>query len=78
MQLQKLVTEHSAKRRDGIWSRSLKKWGWVLREKEVEGLVTQLEVHKATLGITLLMATQLVFHIPQIFSRFGMLTVGFQ
>lgn len=35
-----------------------KKWRWTFQEKEVAGLRVQLEAHKATLNITLLLSTQ--------------------
>lgn len=58
LQLESLIKAHQIKTKDGWISRQWKRGKWVLRDKEVKSLRTQLEVHKATLKITLLLSTQ--------------------
>lgn len=58
LQLQVLLKTHEIKSTDGILARKWKQWSWTLQEKEVTALRAQLEAHKATLNITLLLATQ--------------------
>lgn len=57
IQLQLLVKAHEIKDGDGALARKWKGWRWTFQEKEVMALKTQLEAHKATLNITLTMAT---------------------
>lgn len=57
IQLQMLVKAHEIKNSDGALARKWKGWRWTFQEKEVLTLKTQLEAHKATLNITLTLAT---------------------
>lgn len=57
-EVEKLVGTYMVREDDGIMTRRIKKWKWGFREKEVVALRIQLEVHNATLGVTLLLATQ--------------------
>lgn len=57
-QLEMLVKACGIRGGDGRFVRQWKKWRWTFQEKEVTALRIQLEAHKATLNITLLLATQ--------------------
>lgn len=56
-ELEKLVEPLAVRKSDGMIARKLKKWKWNFQEKEVVALRNQLEIHKATLGVTLLLST---------------------
>lgn len=57
-EVDKLVGTYMVREDDGMMVRKIKKWKWGFREKDVAMLRIQLEAHKATLGVTLLLATQ--------------------
>lgn len=57
-EMEMFVNTYMVREDDGMMARKIKKWKWGFREKEVVALRNQLEAHKATLGVTLLLATQ--------------------
>lgn len=57
-QLHVLVKAHEVQRGARYLSKKWKVWSWALQEREVRLLRAQLEAHKATLTITLLLSTQ--------------------
>lgn len=58
LRLRGIVKAHRIKRDDGWFLRQWKRGKWTLQEKEVTYLRSQLEAHKATLKITLLLSAQ--------------------
>lgn len=56
--LHNLVRDHKVTISDRFCNRSWKKLQWALHGKEVIRLMNQLEAHKSTLSITLLMSSQ--------------------
>jgi hypothetical protein len=58
LRLRGIVKAHKIKRDDGWLLRQWKRGKWTLQEREVTNLRSQLEAHKATLKITLLLSAQ--------------------
>lgn len=65
LKLKGIVTAYRIKRDDGWLLRQWKKGKWTFQEKEVIYLRSQLEAHKATLKITLLLSAQ--YRLPPAF-----------
>lgn len=57
-ELEKFANAHMVREGDRAFSRQMRRWKWVLREKEVAALRNLLEEYKATLAITLLLSTE--------------------